>query len=83
MSEKIPYKETLPDELEIRRDALLLRIIELREAVKRTTLNLEIVSKELDELDRRVQQVGGLMDIKIAEEIFGKLEQIVDSKTKS
>jgi len=80
MSEKIPYNEPLPEELEIRRDALLLRIVELRQAVKETTFNQAIVSRELDELDTQVQKVEGLRDIEIIEGIFDTLEKITDAK---
>lgn len=80
MSEKIPYREPVPEELEIRRDALLLRIVELRQAIKSTRLNQNIVSEELNELDKKVQEVEGLLDIALFEEIFDSLEKIVDSK---
>ena len=80
MSEKMPPHETLPPDIEVRRDALLLRVIELREAVKETDLNQEIVSKELDELATNVQKVEGSQDMALLEEIFDSLEKIVDSK---
>ncbi len=80
MKEGIPSREPIPSEIEVRRDALLLRIIELREAVTRTSLDQELVSKELSALDRNVQQVEGLLDMKIFEDVFDTLESIVDSK---
>ena len=76
----MPPHETLPPDIEVRRDALLLRVIELREAVKETDLNQEIVSKELDELATNVQKVEGSQDMALLEEIFDSLEKIVDSK---
>ena len=76
----MPPHETLPPDIEVRRDALLLRVIELREAVKETDLNQEIVAKELDELATNVQKVEGSQDMALLEEIFDSLEKIVDSK---
>lgn len=80
MSEKTPYHEPRPEELEVRRDALLLRIIELRQMIKTTSLDPEIVSKELDELDTKVQGVQGLQAMQLYEELFDTLEEIADSK---
>jgi hypothetical protein len=82
MSERPQYQESLPEELEVRRDALLLRIVELRYLIGFTTLEPEIVSRELNELDTSVQNVKGLLDIKIFEEIFDTFEKIADSKKK-
>lgn len=81
MSERLlPPQEPLPTEINIRRDALLLRIVELREAVKKTNLDQEVVTKELDEIDRRVQHVEGILDMRLFEEMFETWERIVDSK---
>lgn len=80
MTERMPPYEALPSDLEVRRDALLLRIVELREAVKRTGFDPEIVSKELAELDTRVQKVTGPLDMSLFEEMFDTLEKIVDAK---
>ncbi len=79
MSEKMPYRESRPDKIEIRRDALLLRIAELRQAVKATTLDQNLASKELDELDKSVQSVKGLEDMDLFEKMFDVLEKTVDS----
>ena len=76
----MPYREPRPDEMEIRRDALLLGIAELRQAVKATTLDQNLASKELDELDKSVQSVKGLTDMYLYEEVFDLLEKTVDSK---
>ncbi len=80
MSERMPPHEPLPNNLDVRRDALLLRIVELREAVRATNLDQEIVSKELSELDTRVQKVEGLLDMELFEQVFETLEGIVDAK---
>lgn len=62
----------------MRRDALLLRIAELREAIKITTFDQEVVSKELDELDAKVQHVEGLLDMRLFEEMMEAWEKMVD-----
>ena len=80
MSERMPPRESLPNHLDVRRDALLLRIVELREAVRATDFDQEIVSKELGELDTRVQKVEGLLDMEVFEQLFETLEGIVDAK---
>ncbi len=80
MSERHPPHAAGPSPLEMRRDALLLRIITLREKVKNTDFDTEIVSKELAELDTAVQSGRGDRDMKVFEDILGKLEEIVDSK---
>jgi hypothetical protein len=80
MSEKLPYQESTPEEIEIRRDALLLRISELREAVKVTKLNQDIVSQELEGISNQIQMVRGLADMKVAEEVVDFYERMVDSK---
>ncbi len=78
MSERIPPREAIPPELEVRRDALLLRIKEMRDAVKGTDLDQDLVSKELDELDIQVQKVKGLLDMDLFEQMFDSLEHVVD-----
>jgi len=80
MSERMPPHEAPPNNLEVRRDALLLRIVELRERVKVANFDQELVAKELSELDTRVQQVQGPLDMDIFEKIFDSLEQMVDTK---
>ncbi len=82
MKEGLPIYEPVPNELEVRRDALLLRIVEMREAIQNTDFDQQLVSKELSELDARVQQVEGSRDMELFEEIFNTLEKIVDSKLK-
>lgn len=80
MSERIPPHEPVPRDVDVRRDALLLRIAELREVIKKTTFDQEIVSKELDELDAKVQHVEGLLDMRLFEEMMEAWEKMVDSK---
>lgn len=74
--------EPAPSDLEVRRDALLLRIAELRDRIQQTDLDPKIVSNELSELDTRLQKVQGLKDITLFEEILDTLEKITDSRLK-
>jgi hypothetical protein len=82
MSERFPLPEPAPSDVEIRRDSLLLRVAELREKIKETDLDPEIVSKELTVLDTRLQQEQGSAGMKIFEEMLDTLEKIVDSRIK-
>ncbi len=80
MSEKLPYNEPLPEEIEVRRDALLLRVSELHEDIKRTSLKQDLASRELGALSNQIQMIRGLQDMTIVEEVVDRYERIVDSK---
>lgn len=80
MSEKFPYREPAPDAFETRRDALLARIVFLREAIKNTPLNLEIVTAELTKLNDSIQQAQSTQGMEIYEEVVDRLEKIVSPK---
>ena len=81
MPEKIPPQdENDAFELEKRRDALCVRIIALREAVKSTVANQERVSEKIGILDQRIQSIRDLEGIAIAEETLTGIEELVNSK---
>jgi hypothetical protein len=79
MSERMPPYEPSPSVLETRRDALLLRIAELREKIKESSLDPEIISKPLADLDSRLQATESSIDIAALEGIIDTLEKIADS----
>ncbi len=79
MTERMPFHEAPPDQLEVRRDALLLRVKEMRDKLGESNLNPEVVSAELSALHDRVQQVGGLLDMGLFDEIFDALEKVFDA----
>ncbi len=81
MSENIP-SERSPDVLETQRDALLARVVEMRERVEHTDFNKDLVAKELSELSTRIQQGQGVLDLQICSEILDVLDASIDRRMK-
>lgn len=81
MSERVPL-ESSPDVLETQRDALLARVVEMRERVQHTDLDKDLVAKELSELSTRIQQVQGAPDLQICSEVLDVYDASIDRRTK-
>ena len=73
-----------PDPLEVRRDALLERIIELRKIIKEEPFldDQKDMSKKVDEIDEMVQSVDSMFTILALEDLFSSLEEIIKSYKK-